>query len=361
MRRRALGSGRTGYDPPMHDAMHDPQRRQGLLLAKARVLLKRYWPETAGADAVPGAGGVTVRHGDAAWVLVDDPDPGRGFARALLWGLNRGVGSLHILVDAGPGAAALARRAAEFRTPVGVWAVAGTTVEPVAVEPLASEPPLDPEAETFIPVIRAAGADPVVEWGTLTAEVLGLQVGRVCAGEDGMWLDVGIGEHDRLANLEAWGDLPPEDALSRVVEVARAARAGPVTQPLNRLGRERWLRSRVVADPPIAGAVALEPVAPPVPQADLRSPLLAPAAGTATGGRPVLVACSVGVDATFVPMAAELAAARGRFGPRPVLVLVTPASDLHPLTRRAVKDLQVPAAVVTVADDWHDAVANRPA
>lgn len=334
--------------------MHDPDRRQGLLVAKARALLKRYWPETAGADAIPAAGGVTVRHAGAAWVLVDDTNVARGFARALLWGLHRGVAPLHVLVDAGPRVGAIARQAAEFRTPVTVWAVAGTAVRRVEPEAPAPEPPLDPEAEAFIPVIQAAGAEPVVEWGKLTAEVLGLQVGRVSPGEEGMWLEVGIGEHDRLANLEAWGHLSPVERLSRVVEVARTARAGIFTQPLNRLGRERWLRSRVVADPTLVGAATLEPVSPPVPQTDLRLPLLAPAAGRSADGRPVLVACSVGVDATFVPMAAELAAARARYGPRPDLILVTPSTDLHALTRRAVNDLKVPAAVVTVAGNWHE-------
>ncbi|MGH2720912.1 MAG: hypothetical protein ACRDJO_04830, partial [Actinomycetota bacterium] len=93
----------------------------------------------------------------------------------------------------------------------------------------------------------------------------------------------------------------------------------------------------------------------------LRLPLLAPAAGTAPGGRPLLVACSVGVDATFVPMAAELAAARARFGPRPNLVLVTPSADMHALTRRAVDDLRVAASVVTVADTWYEPVGSPSA
>ncbi|MGH2720934.1 MAG: hypothetical protein ACRDJO_04945, partial [Actinomycetota bacterium] len=229
--------------------MHDPDRHQALLVAKTRALLKRHWPEAAGADATPGAGGVTVRHGDAAWVLADDAYAPRGFARALLWGLNRGVAHLHVLVNAGPHTAAIARQATGFRTPVTVWALAGSGLGRVEPEPLAPEPPLDPEAEAFVRVMRAAGAEPVVEWGTLTAEVLGLQVARVRPGEDGMRLEVGIGEHDRVANLEAWGHLPPAVALSRVVEVARAARAGGFTHPLNRIGRERWLRSRVVADP----------------------------------------------------------------------------------------------------------------
>jgi hypothetical protein len=73
------------------------------------------------------------------------------------------------------------------------------------------------------------------------------------------------------------------------------------------------------------------------------------------------VACSVGVDATFVPMAAELAAARARFGPRPDLILVTPSADLHALTRHAVDDLKVPATVVTVADNWYEPVGSPSA
>jgi hypothetical protein len=42
--------------------------------------------------------------------------------------------------------------------------------------PLPLEPPLDPRAEPFVAVIKAAGAEPMIEWGVLSGEILGLKV-----------------------------------------------------------------------------------------------------------------------------------------------------------------------------------------
>jgi hypothetical protein len=132
-----------------------------------------------------------------------------------------------------------------------------------------------------------------------------------------------------------------------------ARRSGDPTHPLNRLGRERWLRHRVVRTPALVDASLLEPASPPAPLTDLRSPLVAPAAGTATGGSAILVACSVGFDPTFVPMAAELHTARARSGRAEELTLVVPEGDLHPLTRLGATGLRVPATIRTVPDDWY--------
>lgn len=336
----------------------DPERRARLLAAKLRGLLKLYWPEAAGAEPTAAAGGMTVHRDGRAWALVDDAEPARGFARALLWALHRHVTEVHVLSDDSPALGAAARQADCFRTSVTVWAVSGTELARVDAAPLPAEPPLDPRAEPFIPVIEAAGAEAVIEWGTLSAEVLGLAVGRVCTDADGAWLEVGIGKHDRLGHRLLWGDHASAKALSAVVEAAlEARRSGDLAHPLNQLARERWLRRCILDCPSLINALRLQPMAAPKPRGDLGVPLLAPATGTDSDGSTLLAACSVGFDPTFVPMAAELQAWRADEATS--LVLVLPGRDLHPLIRRAVADLRAGASVRTVADDWYLQAGRR--
>ena len=329
----------------------DPERRARLLAVKLRALVKRGWPEAGTVQPAPAAGGMAAQRNGSAWVLVDEADAARGFSRALLWALHRGAAELHVLVDQGPRLPALARQAACFRMPVRVWGVTGADLDPVPLEPLPSEPPVDPRAEQFRPLIEAAGADVVVEWGTLAADVLGAQVARVVVDAEGARLEVGIGRHERATNLLAWGERPPVDVLALVVDAVRdARRTGDLTHPLNQFGRERWLRRSLVRRPGTVGADRLDPVAPPRPFEDPRVPLLAPSVGS-TDGAQMLVACSVGFDPTLVPMAAELHRARHTAGTR--LVLALPAPDVHLLTRLAVEHLEVPATIRTVPDDWY--------
>jgi hypothetical protein len=336
----------------MRTASHpvDPERRARLLAVKLRALVKRGWPEAGTVQPAPAAGGMAARHDGSAWVLVDEPDVARGFARALLWALHREAAELHVLVDQSPELPALARQGACFRTPVRVWGVTGADVEPVAPTALPPEPPVDPRAEQFRRLIEAAGAEVVVEWGVLGAEVLGVQVARVVVDADSARLEVGIGRHERATNLLAWGERPPVDVLALVVDAVREARrTGDLTHPLNQFGRERWLRHSLSRRPAVVGADRLDPVAPPRPVEDPRVPLLAPSVGSGDGA-PLLVACSVGFDPTLVPMAAELHRARHPLGTP--LVLALPGPDLHPLTRLAVEHLEVPATIRTVPDDW---------
>lgn len=330
----------------------DRERRASLLSVKLRALAKSRWVDVADAKPVAVADGIALQTGGRAWVLVEEPDGGRGFARALLWGLHQRCADLHVLMDDATFADAAARQAACFRTPVTVWKVEGRELVQAEPSPLPPEPPLDPDVEPLIPVIEVAGADPVVEWGRLTAEVLGLEVAEAFTGEDGAWIEVGIGRHDRLAAALAWKDVPQQEALARITGIATDARRSAASHPLNQIGRERWLRHHLLHDPGLIDASRLERMSPPVPPTDLRAPLLAPAAGEGAHGQPILAACSVGFDPAFVPMAAELRAARI---PTAELVLVLPERDVHPLVREAAGDLRDTATIRTVADDWYAA------
>ena len=305
----------------------------------------------AAVQPLPAAGGMAAEAGGRAWVLVDETDVVRGFARALLWGLHREVAELHVLVDQGPELPALARQAACFRTPVSVWAVAGGDLQLGESVALPSESPLDSRAEQFRDLIEAAGAEPVVEWGTLSGEVLGAQVAQVVIDEDGPRLEVGIGRHERATNLLAWGERPPVDVVALVVQAIRdARRTGDLAHPLNQFGRERWLRRTLSLRPLLVGAERIDPVAPPRPFRDPRVPLVAPSLASTERG-PMLVACSVGFDPTLVPMAGELHAARHTDGTP--LVVALPEHDVHHLTRLAVSQLKMPASIRTVPDDWY--------
>ena len=260
------------------------------------------------------------------------------------------VEQLHLLVDDAGAAGVLARRAAGFADPPTVWRVDGTALGPASPDPLSPEPPLDRDVEPFADVIRAAGADAVVEHGVLRGEVLGLEVARAVVDDYGPMLEVGVGKHDRQAQRMVHGDEPTADALARVVATVEGhRRAAAPHHPYNRLAPERWLRARVVAEPGLVGAAELVAVPSPVEVDDLRRPAPAAAAGTDLEGRPLLAVFSTGVDVDLVPAAVDALQADGR---NPRLVIVVPERDDHPYLRPLAEALREPAEVVTVTDDW---------
>ena len=111
----------------------------------------------------------------------------------------------------------LARRAAAFTNPPTIWLVDGTSLTQASPAPLPPEPVFDPDVAPFADVIRAAGAEPVVERGVLRGEVLGLEVARALVDEHGPMLEVGVGKHDRQAQGMVHGDEPTDRGLARVV------------------------------------------------------------------------------------------------------------------------------------------------
>lgn len=330
----------------------DPQRRSALLGAKLAALVGRHEPA-----AFPG--GAASREGATGWVLVDAA-PERGLGGAVAWGLRAGLDELYVLTDRAPAPGGgtvpglLARRAAAFAHPAtAVLSVGGTSAELAEAEPLASPVPPPAAALSFADAIEAAGAEVVVEHGVVTAEVLGLEVGRVLTDEEHPVLAVGVGKHDREAHLmvgDALGSRTLADAVAAVLEHRRADAA---PHPANQLSVERWLRAAVCARPEVVGATVLEPTAPPLPRTDLRQVVPAPATGFDAAGRPLVAVCSVGVDLDLVPTAVDARAAwGGPDGASPRLVLVVPEGDDHPATSRLAAALRLPAEVGTVGRDW---------
>ena len=102
---------------------------------------------------------------------------------------------------------------------------------------------------------------------------------------------------------------PIAETLAEVVDaVARLRRPGAASHSYNRLCRERWLRSWLIADPALVGVVGLEPIDPAQPRANLLEPSPAPALGSDEDGSRVLVVASAGVDPGLAPAVAIVAA-----------------------------------------------------
>src|SRR5207302_2163971 len=180
----------------------------------------------------------------------------------------------HLVLDApsGGAAGAVARRAAAFATPSTVWDVDGRHLVRVEPAPLSPPPPLPAAAAALAPVLRAGGAEPTVEFGVLTGEVLGLEVARVVVSEDGLArLEVGVGSQDRQARQLMRPDQPAADALSETVELVRRLRRSDAPHHLaNTLASERWLRAVLVAHPEQVGVAHLSPAPPATPGRGLR-------------------------------------------------------------------------------------------
>jgi hypothetical protein len=322
--------------------MGDPD----LLAAKLRGLVRTHWGDSE-RSTVRFPGGAGLLAGRDGWVLAVD-DPARALGPALLWAGRAGIEELHVL--AGTETGRLARRAAAFVGAPRVWHVEHGTLAAAVPEPVGPAPAWRNELARWLELIRAAGAEPVVEHGALVAEVRGLEVARVVDdGSEGR-LEVGVGKHDRHAQELVWSDVPTQDALIAAVATVREhRRADAPHHPLNRLSPERWLRALLVSRPGLVGARHLVPTASALERNDLRLPSPAPASGVDTSGRPVVVVCSAGIDIDLVPTAADARLADGRAAH---LVLVVPERDNHPVHTELATALVDRADVRTVPDNW---------
>ncbi|MEZ5339874.1 MAG: hypothetical protein R2706_00015 [Acidimicrobiales bacterium] len=170
--------------------------------------------------------------------------------------------SFNLFVD--DGGAALACRAAYFGDEIKVWEVDGATARRVEPSPLTPAPVLGRDAMGWESTFIACGATPVDDFGRLVGEVHGLEVGRIVVELDGSTaLDVGVGQADRELYRLVHSHLDAEAGLRRAVDMVLATRvAGQPNHPLQRLARERWYRSAIVANPGLVGAERPWPVAP---------------------------------------------------------------------------------------------------
>lgn len=312
-------------------------RQAQLQLVKLRALVADHLGGLGDAAPAPassfGLGAGLVAGGDA-WVLVAERAE-RALGPALAWARQAGfpgaIGRLHVLAEAATGL--LARRAAQFEVPITIWRVEGRGLVAADADPIAGPPEASAAHEHLRALIVAGGAIPVVEHGVLFGEVHGLEVCRVVDGPDGVArLEVGVGAHDREAFALVHGDVPTVDALADVVTAVAAHRTpGAEPHPLNRIGAERALRARLIADPGRVGATSLQPAEPPVPRANVKDPAPCVAAGDGPTG-PLLVVCTIGVDLDVVPFAVDAWLLAGA-DPHTEIVLAMPARDDLAVTR----------------------------
>jgi len=326
---------------------------QGLLSAKLRSLVRAQWGdgERVAADF---PGGAAVVDGTTGWLLLE-PNPLAALGPALVWADRRALTEVHLLVEDPAGV--VARRASLFRSPPTVWQVEGTALARAVAAPSRPVVPAPPAPE-LAELLVDADIEVVIEEGIVRGEVLGLEVARIVHGTttsgtpiEGPVLEVGVGHADRELTAMLHGNLPPQEQLTRVVDIVRAARRRDAERhPLNQLALERWLRALLIADPGRIGLTTLHAAPPAEARPNLRDPAIAVAVGSdAVTGFDAVVACSVGIHLDLVPAAAD---ARLALAPTAPLLLVVPERDAHPVTRALAERLLDPARLVALPGDW---------
>ena len=289
-----------------------------------------------GAAAMQGTIGAVYRAGVATGAL----------GAALLWADRHGVDDLHVLIDADDGHQA--RRAAMLEAGT-VWQVARDGAEVVEARALPDEPEPPAGIDDLIEILERHRLEIVAEHGVVIAELRGLEVARIAPHPAGPQLEVGVGRFDREAGAMLRGGDDLDDRLAdALLEVGPHRLVGAEPHPVNRLCRERWLRSLAVDDPSPLRVADLVPVSPARPRPNLRHPVAAPARGVDTDGQPTLVMFSAGVDLDLVPHTSDLVA---REGAARVVLAGLARDQLEPIRRLAGR-LPVPVSFAALDRPW---------
>ncbi len=244
-----------------------------------------------------------------------------GLGSVLIWA--RKDSSPVVVVAPSALAGAMARQAQSFEG-ISVWELAGSSIDAVAAEPLPDVPEIGLEATNHRALFESAGADVVDDFGRLVAEVRGLEIARADAitGQ----LEIGVGTADRELHGYVHSGTDPSEFLAKAADLARSIRSfGVPGHPLNRQGRQRWLRSAAFHDPTLLGVSNLEMVPPLGTRILQLGPEPAAAIDRSTNTLYVFVA---GVDPEAVPVATDY---RQRHNPA-ATVIVTTEQDRFPAT-----------------------------
>lgn len=325
----------------------DPQQQAQVHAAKLRALTRDHlgFELEEASGLADGALGWSAQA--SAVVYLAETAPGRALGRTLVAAQDRGADTVHVIcVD---DASMVARRAAAFQMSIHVWSASGNEI--LAAEIAAHEPSADPPATTMALMadIVAAGADPVVEHGTLIGEVRGLEIVRAEERGGTVELRVGVGDFDREAFGLLHGEVPTMDAVCDVIAtVTEHRQPGAAPHPLNRIVSERWLRSLLIDQPERVGFASLAGAEPPVARVSVKDTMPAMAVGERNGEQ-WIVAISTGIDLELVPYAAD---ARLKLAPDARLAVVVPSRDAHRATARLAASLADPAELIPVDDDW---------
>lgn len=250
-------------------------------------------------------------------------------------------------------AAELARRASHYAMPIEIALVTGRDTSVVPAAPFGPHVEPSGSALALQHVLHDAGLDVLVEHGVIKGEVLGLEVARIVADPTaaaGARVEVGIGRFDReIAQMMHGEDV----GVAHVVAAADLVRShrypGAPVHPLRDLVPERWLRTRLVADPTIVGCDGVRPIDGATDPPNLRDRCAAMAEGTNPDGTSVCIGTTVGVDLDAVTEAADGRAFAGMSGP---FVMVVTEGDLPAAVRAAASRLIEPPEWVTCPRPW---------
>jgi hypothetical protein len=323
----------------------DDQRLAGLARTKLLALLRGAFPDAHGTVESFNAG-VGSSDGGRAFVYLTAPSTSP-LGAALAWGSTRGARELHVIAD--DPEPVLAVQAMGLDPAAQIWRVVGTELVAVAAASLPPPPVLPQDALAMAETLAGAGCDVVVEHGVMVGEILGLEVARVAIDWTGSpTVRVGVGLYDQEAHELMNASTTLEQRLAAVVDEVRTfRRPGAQSHPLNRVARERWLRSVLLSDPGALGLESIDAVAPLAPRRGIRESHPAAAMGR-VGEELVVVVASCGIDLDLVPVAAGHLARTGADR----VVLVLPERDHHDVIRRQASYLAAPSALVAVPDPW---------
>lgn len=320
------------------------EQRAGLWQAKLRSLARDHFDRIDGvAHAVPWGAAIET---DGVWTALLEVAPERSFGQALVIAARHNATSLDLIVEENPGA--VARRASLFDPSPVVWSIQGKSL--TLAEP---ETPTPIEPADLEPHIRSLLAlddvDIIVEHGAIIGECLGLEVARVTGAGAEQRLDVGVGAYDQGAFAVINPGMTPVESLAEVVaQVLTHRRDSALTHPINRLVRERWVRSVLLADPTLIGLVQLEVVEPMQQRTGIKDIAAASALGKTATGELVLVACTVGIDLDAVPAAVDLAERHQAVR----IMIVLPDRDRHAVVQAVAAQSRRAIEFVTAPEPW---------
>ncbi len=315
-----------------------------LFAAVARSLAtKHFGVDEPVADPFPE--GAVVADGDQL-IVYRHTDAAQAIGPLMLAAAKKGTSKVALLVGDAPSASIAARQAQQLQRAPQVFVVVDTDIEPAipADLPIASEPLLS-DIELAKATYEPHGLETVVEAGIVRGELLGLEVSRVV---DGI-IEVGVGRFDREAGAMLRGTGVSDGALGDAIALVAPHRTSDaLPHPLNRMGRERWLRSLAVTDPSLLGLDTLVPVETVAERENLLDPFVAGALGTESAGQSVLAVFAAGLDTTALSHAADLVT---RYEPDRVVVAI-PETDLLPALTALYPLLAVPTTVVGMSAPW---------
>lgn len=322
------------------------EQREGLFRVKVRALARDQLKRLDGHDYAAGWGAALDTNGQ--WTVLLEVQPQASFGPALVLANRHGAQTIDLLAASDAGV--VARQAQLFTPRPAVWQVDGTVLRPAQVVAVDAGPAAIEVEPALQAVLAAEGIELVREHGVVTGELLGVEVARVMVAHDGSQrLDVGVGAYDQGAFAVINEGLSDGDALRSVVEQVRVhRRRGAEPHPLNRLVRERWIRAELVESPEQVNLSSLRPVQGLSPRDGLYAVQPACAVGDRDDGMQALVACSVGVDLTLVPTAADLAAHHRCAH----ITFVLPQRDHYPATKELAARLSVPHDFVVADEPW---------